>query len=192
VRLAADDLANARLAAEAVKRVRDAQGDHARASRALHLAEQRTKLAEQQAGLEQARFALAAATLRQEASRAAVADPFVRATKEGVVLDLPVHAGDRLAAGALVARLASLDPLIVDVDVPPITVNQLKVGDAALVEIPAVAAAALDARIRSIAPLPGDDGSYNVRLTLPNPGKARLAGLAAHVRLAVRVRADAR
>jgi multidrug efflux pump subunit AcrA (membrane-fusion protein) len=190
VQLAADDLANARLAADAARRVRTAQGEQARATRALQLAEQRTKLAEQQAALEQSRFALTAARMRYEAASQAVADPFVRAPRDGAVFDLAIHGGERLAAGALVARVAPLDPVVVDVDVPPAMVNALKVGDEALVDVQAVGLAHAKARIRSIAPIPGDDGRYTVRLTLPNPARARLAGQAAYVRLPIRPKAE--
>ena len=36
----------------------------------------------------------------------------------------------------------------------------------------------------------GDDGKYTVRLTLPNPSRARLAGQAAYVRLPIRVKVE--
>jgi multidrug resistance efflux pump len=185
-RIAADDLANARLAAEAADRVRAAQSDQAKASRSLVLAEQSTRLAEQQAALEQARFALTAATMRLDAARQAVEDPFLRAPRDGTVLDVAVHAGERVGAGALVARIASLDPMTIEVDVAPSIVNALAAGDTAHVDVPAVRLSGAQAKIRSIAPLPGDDGKYTVRLTLPNPARARLAGLTAHVRLPVR------
>ena len=48
------------------------------------------------------------------------------------------------------------------------------------------------ARIRLIAPLPDDDGQYTVRLSLPNPTRARLAGQVAHVRLAIPARREER
>jgi multidrug efflux pump subunit AcrA (membrane-fusion protein) len=192
VKIAADDLANARHAAEAARRVHTLQNDQARASRSQFLADQRTKLAEHRAALEQARFALKAATMRLETASQSVADPYVRAPRNGAVLDVAVHAGERVGAGALIARIAPLDPMTIEVDVAPSMVNALGAGDAAHVDIPSVGLSGAAAKIRSIAPLPGEDGKYTVRLTLPNPKRERLAGQIAHVRLPIRPGADRR
>ena len=188
VRLAADDLANARRAAEANQRVQDAEVSQSRVRRELSLAEHRQQLAEQLSGLGQARFRLTAAQMRSDAARDVLANPFVRAARAGAVIELPVHPGDRLASGALVARMSPLDPMAIDIDVAPSFANMVRAGDVARVEVPAIDATDRPARIRSIAPLPGDDGHYAVRLFLPNPTRARLAGQVAHVRLAVPAR----
>ena len=106
----------------------------------------------------------------------------MRAPRSGAVIELPLHAGDRLSAGALLAKIAPLDPIAVDVDVAPLMVNTLKVGGVARVDVAAVKLFGAEGSIRSIAPVPGDDGRYSVRLTLANPTKARLAGQTAKVK----------
>ena len=184
LRVAADDLVNAREAAEAASRLRSAQGAQDRARRDLSLAEQRRQFAEGDAGLQQARLALKQAQMRYETARLATADLYIRSPRRGAVIELPAYAGDRLGAGALVARIALLDPIAVDIDMPPLDVHRLHVGDAARVDVPAIGVSRREAHIRSIAPLPGDNGKYTVRLTLSNPIGARLlAGQAAYVTL---------
>jgi hypothetical protein len=86
-------------------------------------------------------------------------------------------------AGTLLAKIAPLDPVAIDIDVPPAAVNLLATGGLARVDVPAVKLLDGEARIRSIAPLPGEDGRYSVQLTLANPTRARLAGQTAHVKL---------
>jgi multidrug resistance efflux pump len=183
VRLAADDLANAREAAAAAARITEAETGRVRAQRALFLADERRRLVEMQAALERKRFDLSAARLEYDAVKATTSDPFVRAAREGVVLELFVRTGDRLVAGAPIARLASLDPMFVDVGLRADVVNRVRIDDTAIVAIPAASIAGRQARIRSIAPLPADDGTYLVRLLLPNPARARLSGQTAYVRL---------
>ncbi len=183
VTMAADDLVNARKAAEAASRVHAAEQTQARARQDLSLAEQRRQLAGQQAELREARFTLKEAQLRYDTARSAMADAFVRAPRAGAMLECPVHAGDRVPAGTLLAKMAPLDPVAVDVDVPPNVVNLLQTGGLARVDVPAVKLLDGEAHIRSIAPLPGEDGRYSVQLTLANPTRARLAGQTAHVKL---------
>lgn len=181
VRVAADDLANARRAADAETRVHSAGSTQARARRDLSLADQRRQLAVQQAELQQARIRLKQVQLKYDASRQILADPLVRAPRAGAVMELIVHSGDRLSPGALVARMAALDPIAVDIDVPPPVANTLHTGDGAHVDLPAVGIARREAHVVSIGPLPGDDGKYPVRLALPNPDHARLAGQTSRV-----------
>jgi len=185
VRMASDDLANARRAAEAAIRVHAAEETQARARHDLSLADQQRQLAEQQAQLRQARIRLEETKLRSETIRGAVADAFVRAPRAGAIVDLPVHSGDRLPAGALVAKIAPLDPVAVDVDVSPLVVNMLRVNGLASVDVPAVKLVNAEGRIRSIAPLPGDDGKYSVQVTITNPTRSRLAGQSANVKLII-------
>jgi multidrug efflux pump subunit AcrA (membrane-fusion protein) len=186
MRLAADDVANAKEAAEVAQRLRAAEAIQAKARRDLTIAEQRRQVAEQQAALEQARLQLKAVQIRSEAARAANADRYIRAPRAGAVIELLVGAGDRLAPGSPVARMARLDPMTVDVDVAPQLVNALHVGDTAEVDVPAASLSRARATIRSIAPVPNEAGRYSVQLTFANPARARLAGQAAEVRFSIR------
>jgi multidrug resistance efflux pump len=184
VRLAADDLANARQASEAAARLQNLEMAQGRARRELAILEQRQKVAEQQAALAQGRLQLKGIQMRYADAQAALADPCIHAPRGGAVIELPVSAGEHLAAGALIARVGHLDQMAVHVDVAPDVVNTLHVDDQAQIEVMA-AGVTTRARIRSIAPLPNDAGKYPVQLVFPNPSHARLAGQAAQAWLAV-------
>lgn len=191
-RVAGDDLRNATRAAESAERLRAAEETNTRARRSQSLADQQRQLAEQQTALQQARLNLTQVQMRYEGVNAKAADEFIRAPRAGTILELPMHAGDRLTAGAIVARLASIDPMTIDIDVAPLVVNTLKVGDAARVAVSSMNLTGQTARVRSIGPLPAENGKYPVQLTLTNPKRARLAGQTAEVTLVVPERAPAR
>jgi HlyD family secretion protein len=183
VRLAADDVANATAASEAAERLRNLEAAQARARRDVTIEEQRQQVAQQQNDLDQARLQLKAATMRFDEAQAMLADPYIRAPRSGALIDLPVSAGDRLGAGALIARLGRIDVMALDLDVAPGLINWLSIGDKVRVEVSSASVAA-DARIRSIAPLPNDAGKYSVHLIFPNTTHAKLAGQAAQAWLA--------
>jgi multidrug efflux pump subunit AcrA (membrane-fusion protein) len=178
VRLAADDLANARQAADAAARLHDLEVARGRARSALAIIEQRQKIAEQRSALGQARLQLKGSEMRYADAQAALADPFIHAPRGGAVIELPVSMGEHVAAGALIARVGRLDQMAVYVDVAPNVVNALHVDGKARIEVTAAGLKA-PARIRSIAPLPNDAGKYPVQLVFQNPSRARLAGQAA-------------
>lgn len=184
VKLAADDLANAKRAAEAARRVHVAETRQLRAQREQSLADRRKELDDEQSALAQAQLRLKAAQLRDATARQSIDDPFLRMPRDGVVVEMAVHPGDRLAAGSTIARIASLDPMEIRIDVPAALVNALHARQAVSLDVPAVAIDAAPGEIRSIAPLPADDGRYPVRVRFRNPRHIRLAGQAAYVRLA--------
>src|SRR5207248_2071950 len=99
------------------------------------VADQQRQLADQQASLAQARLALRQARIRQDAAQSKTGDSIVRAQQAGTVVELPVHTGDRLTEGSLVAKIASLDPLTIDIDIDPLVVNTLKVGAPARISV---------------------------------------------------------
>jgi len=187
VRLAADDLANAKQASDAAAKLQNLEMAQGRARRELAVLEQRQKVAEQEAALAQGRLQLKGIQMRYADAQAALADPCIRASRAGAVMELPVSAGEHLAAGALIARIGRLDQMAVHVDVAPDVVNTLHVDAQVQIEVRA-AGVTTQARIRSIAPLPNDAGRYPVQLVFPNPSHARLAGQAAQTWLTVPAR----
>jgi multidrug resistance efflux pump len=183
VRLAADDLANAKQASDAAARLQGLEMAQGRARRELTIIEQRQKVAEQQAALAQGRLQLKGIELRYADAQATLADPCIRSPRGGAVIELAVTPGEHLAAGTLIAKIGRLDQMAVHVDVAPDVVNSLHVDDQAQIDVTAAGVTA-KARIRSIAPLPNDAGRYPVVLVFPNPSHARLAGQAAQTWLA--------
>jgi len=185
VKAAQDDLDIARRNADAVSKVGAIQTEHARAQADLAVAEQRRRLSETTGALAQARVRQAQAEALLASGTARLRELTVRASGDAMVADVAVRAGDRVLAGAPLARLATLDPMIVDVDVPPAVVNELRRGDAATVAVTG-AVDDFQGNVRTIAPLPGDGGAHNVQIEFANPAKTLMSGQVASVRFATR------
>jgi len=184
-RVAQDDLEIARRNADAVAKVETVQAEQARAQADLAVAEQQRRLSYATGDLAQARVCQAQAEALLAAATARLRELTVRAPGDAMVAEVAVRAGDRVLAGTPLVRLATLDPMIVDVDVPPAIVNELKRGDDAIVRVTG-SAADITGSLRTIAPLPGDGGAHTVEVEFPNPSQALMSGQMATVRFARR------
>jgi hemolysin D len=182
VRVAADDLAVARRAADASAALASAQALAAHAQADLTIAEQRRQRQERAGELTQARLRQMETEHALQLAVERLGDLTVRAGGDALVAEIMVKPGDRLLAGVPLVRLATVNPMIVDVDVPPSIVNGLKRGDAAIVRVGG-SAKEYAGRIRTIAPLPGDAGAHTLEVEFDNPTAALLAGQTARVRL---------
>src|SRR5439155_26140965 len=131
-RVAADDLENAKRAADAAARLQSLQTLQARAQADLAVADQRRQRAERNGELEQARLRERQALSALHAASTRLTDLTVRAPGNSVVADVAVKPGDRVLAGAPLVKVATINPMVVDVDVPPSVVNVLHRGDEAL------------------------------------------------------------
>jgi multidrug resistance efflux pump len=184
VRAAADDLEVARRSAQAAEKVTLLQALQARAQADLAVAEQRRQRAERLGDLAQARLRQAQADAALAAATARLNDLTVRAPGDSLVAGVNVRPGDRVLAGAPLLKLATVDPMVVDVDVPPSIVNTLHRGDAAVIRL----VGPTDdrrGRILTIAPLPGAAGAHTLEVEFGNPSRTLLAGQTARVRFAV-------
>jgi multidrug resistance efflux pump len=182
VRVAADDLAAARRAADAAAALAAAQSLQSQTQADLQIAEQQRQRQERSGELTQARLRQADAERALALAIKRLGDLAVRSTGDTLVAEVLVKAGDRLLAGAPLVKLATVNSMIVDVDVPPSLVNGLARGDAASVRVGA-SPKEYAGRIKTIAPLPGDAGAHLVEIEFDNPTAALLAGQTAHVRL---------
>ena len=185
VRVAADDLAVARRAADAAAALSSAQALQAQTQADLTIADQQRQRQERVGELSQARLHQAETEAALDAAVKRLGDLMVRAGGDALVAEITVKPGDRILAGAPLLKLATVNPMIVDVDVPPSIVNTLARGDAAIVRVGA-AAKEYTGRIRTIAPLPSDGGAHTLEIEFDNPAAALLAGQTAHVRLSPR------
>jgi multidrug resistance efflux pump len=185
VRVAADDLAVARRAAEAAAALSSAQALQAQTQADLTIAEQERQRQDRAGELSQARLHRTEAQTTLDLAIKRLGDLTVRANGEALVADVAVRAGDRLLAGAPLVKLATVNPMVVDVDVPPSIVNGLARGDAAIVRVGA-GSKEYTGRIKTIAPLPSDGGAHTLEIEFDNPSAALLAGQTAHVRLSPR------
>jgi multidrug resistance efflux pump len=187
-RVAADDLENARRAADAAARLESLQALHARTQADVAIADQRRHLTERQGQLQQARLRERQAQAAQQAAMERLSDLVVRAPGESVVAAVPAKPGDRLLAGMPLLELATVNPMIVDVDVPPAVANHVSRGDQATVNLPGLRLQRAG-RVVTIAPLPGEGGAHAVEIEFENPTGALFAGQSARVLIAAGSRA---
>ena len=181
VRVAADDLAVARRAADAASALAAAQALQAQTQADLQIAEQQRQRQDRIGELTQARLRQAQAEHELTVALKRLGDLAVRAPGDALVAEVPVRPGDRVLAGHALVKLATVNPMIVDVDVPPSMVNGLTRGEAASVRVGAPARE-YAGRIKTIAPLPGDAGAHTIEVEFDNPSAALLAGQTARVR----------
>lgn len=168
LRLAQDDLENAKkLAAVSAKLERD-QADQA-------VLEEKVTREDLQ---EQARQA----EIKYQQAKQQVDDTVVRATEDGVVSEIPVRLGDRVPGGTLLVRLAELDHMIAEVPVAARTIAELKVGQRALVTLPCSPPRQVEGKIGIIHPLPSANMTHTVEIQFDNPTLLLLAGQPAEVR----------
>jgi multidrug resistance efflux pump len=168
LRMARDDLQNAKeLAAVSAKLAHD-QADQAN----LQAKVTREEL---QAQLRQAEVNYERAELQADAT-------VVRATTAGVVSEIPVRLGDRVPGGAVLARLAKLDRMIAEVPVAAQMISELRIGQTAQVRLSSLPSREVEGRIRAINPLPSRNMTHIVEVEFDNPTLLLVAGQPAEVR----------
>lgn len=118
----------------AARRMEETRGRHQVAAAQLDEARQRLRLA-----------GVGEAELSGKAGTAMSAAMTLRAPQDGVVLALVAQVGERVEAGTLLFRVAKLDRLWLDVQVPVEAAAGLKAGDSLRLKAPPLAA-----RIRSV------------------------------------------
>src|SRR2546426_2175328 len=187
VRVAADDLAVARRAADASAALAAAQALQAQTQADLQIADQQRQRQDRIGELTQARLRQTEAERELALALKRLSDLAVRASGDALVAEVPVKPGDRLLAGAALVKLATVNPMIVDVDVPPSIVNGLVRGDAASARV-GRSTKEYAGRIKTIAPLPGDAGAHTIEVEFDNPSAALLAGQTGRVRFTSRHR----
>ena len=168
LRMARDDLENARqLAAVSAKLAHD-QADQA---------DLQTKVTRQEAQAQ-----LRRAEVDYERAERQADATVVRATTAGVVSAIPIRLGDRVPGGVVLARLAKLDRMIAEIHVAAQMISELRVGQSAQVSLPSLPAREVEGRIRSINPLPAQNMTHLVEVEFDNPTLLLVAGQPAEVR----------
>jgi multidrug resistance efflux pump len=185
VRVATDDLANARRAAAAGASLTTAQSEQsqlqlqlARTTREQQRVALQGELGAAQVQRDQARHALEVAGNRIQAST-------VTASRAGVVVDLPAHQGDQVYAGSPLARVAVLDVMLAEVEVAPSLVNALRPGTPARIRLPGIPPADASGTITTVNPIPNRAGNHVVSVTFANAAGRLLVGQPAEVRFAL-------
>lgn len=168
LRMARDDLENARqLAAVSAKLAHD-QADQADLQAKVTREEGQAELRRAEVNYERA----------ERQADATV----VRATTAGVVSAIPIRLGDRVPGGVVLARLAKLDRMIAEIHVAGSMISELRAGQSAQVSLPSLPAREVPGRIRAINPLPAQNMTHLVEVEFDNPTLLLVAGQPAEVR----------
>ena len=168
LRVARDDLENAKKLADASEKLQQEQSQQA---------DLQAKVVRQQLQEE-----LQEATLKYQQARQHLDGTIVRSTQPGVLAEIPVHIGDRLPEGAVLAELTQLNPMVADVPVAATMIASLHVGQSAEVQLPTVPPRQVEGKIRSINPLPAANMTHSVEVEFENPTLILLTGQPAQVR----------
>jgi multidrug resistance efflux pump len=168
LRLAKDDLANAQKLADASRQLEVNQREHA--------------TAESQVSREEELQAYRQADLKFHDCERRVARAEIHAPRQGVVAEVTAHVGDRISAGVLLARLAELHTMIVEVPVAAELVSQLHVHQTASIQLPTLPARTVEGSVRAINPLPSANMTHNVQVEFSNNDLSLFSGQPAKVR----------
>ena len=175
LRIAEDELKNARAADTAAQVLAQAQEKQARLQTDVAGLEQKQQVAE-------ANLRNDMAARRVQAAQQRLQQSSVRATRAGVVVEIPVKIGDQVSSGMLLARVADLGNIIVEVQVAGRLVNSLRLGQAARISLPTIPPRQEDGVIRMISPLPAGNMNHLVEVQFANRSGELLSGQPAQVR----------
>jgi multidrug resistance efflux pump len=167
LRIAKDDLDNAKNIASASESLQQDQSEQAK------LQAQVTR--------EELQLQLRQADLKYQQAQRRVDGTVVRATQDGVVAEIPVRLGERLSEGTLLVQLTQLNPLVADVQVAAAMVDILHVGQGAFVQLPSIPPRKVQGTVRVINPLPAANMTHTVEVEFKNPSLQLLAGQPAEV-----------
>jgi multidrug resistance efflux pump len=182
LRVAANDLENARRAALAVATLTNAQAEHSDLQWRLARAEQAQQRENQRAELAVAGLRRDDALMKLNAATARLAGATITASSPGVVTELLAHPGDQVYGGAPLIRLAVLDPLLAEVQVAPALIDALRPGASAVVTLPGISAEQVSGTIAAVNPIPNRNGNHTVQVRFENRAGHLLAGQPAEVR----------
>jgi membrane fusion protein (multidrug efflux system) len=182
LRVASNDLENARRAAQAVAILSTAQTEQSDLQWKLARAEQAQQRDLQTAELSTAMLRRDEAALQVKAATARLAAATIKASSPGVVTEMLAHAGDQVYGGAPLVRLAVLDPLLVEVQVAPALINALRPGQVAMVTLPGVPTEQTAGTIVAVNPIPNRNGNHTVQVRFENAAGQLLTGQPAEVR----------
>jgi membrane fusion protein (multidrug efflux system) len=185
VRRAAEELAIAKRAAAAEATLARLQLDQARAQAELAIAQENRTRADRTGELAQARVRQAQADRALDGASARLNDLTARAAAEGLVAEVGIRPGDHVLAGVPLIKLATIDPMVVSVDVPAAVVKALKRGDRAAVSLDRAQSEAYAGRILTVSAIAGSGGAHTITVEFPNRARLPLTGRTARVRVMV-------
>lgn len=181
LRIAEADLKTARAAEVASNELSNAQESQSNLQNELVKTEQKQQLVDLQNQLERAQLRQKQAIQALEIARRRTSESTVKATRNGVIVEVPVKEGDQIIVGTTLAKLAQLDKLIVEVPVSARLINSLKIDQSVSIKLP-TSNQMVVGKIITINPLPAANLNHNVEIEFDNSNKALLAGQGAEAK----------
>jgi multidrug resistance efflux pump len=185
LRVAANDVENARRAARAGASLTSAQSEQSDLQWKLARAEQTQQRDAQRAELLAAMLRRDEVALQVKAATDRLARATITASSGGVVTEILAHAGDQVYGGTPLVRLAVLDPLLVEVQVTPALINALSPGEPAAVTLPGAPDEQTPGTILAVNPIPNRNGNHTVQVRFENKAGQLLTGQPAEVRFQI-------
>jgi multidrug resistance efflux pump len=183
VRIAEDDLTNAHRFQAAGLTLEQAQERQAHLETELAAREQQRQRRDLEAQLEQARLRHVHAVAARDLAHRRLDDTSIRASGPGIVVALPVKVGEQVTPGVVLARLATLESLVAQIQVSSQLVNVLRPQQRVLVTLPTLPPQQVEGLVLAINPIPVVNLTHTVDVQFPNPTGVLLVGQPAEVRM---------
>lgn len=182
LKIAEADLRSAQKAAAASAELSKAQEEHSKLQSELADREQKQQIAELQGQLQQANLRKQQALQAIENARHKIEDLEIKATRDGVIVELPAKVGDLVVNGNTLVKLAKLDHLLVEVPINARIINALQPGQKAVVTLPNLGKQQIEGRVVTINPIPAQNLNHSVEVEFSNSSGAFLAGQSVEVK----------
>lgn len=146
-------------------------------SRANDVDEYAAKVAQDRITIQKSEADLEIARLEAQRSKAQLELKMLRSPVDGVVTEIKLRPGEFIYEQTPVLTIAQVDPLQVEVVLPPDVYASIKVGMVATLDLDTPVGKVVSATVDAIDPLiDAASDTFRVRLTLPNPGNVIPAG----------------
>jgi multidrug efflux pump subunit AcrA (membrane-fusion protein) len=147
-------------------------------SRANELDEAMTKVEQDRIAIRRAETEQQIAALEAERSQRALEQKVIRSPVDGVVTELRLSPGEFIYQQAPILVMAQIDPLHVDLVLPASRYRSIRLGAAAQVLLDEPVGGSVTAVVDAVDPLIDvASDTFRVRLVMPNPDNAILAGI---------------
>jgi membrane fusion protein, multidrug efflux system len=181
LRVAEDDLELSQRADRAFAEAADVEASRARLRGELASAQEERERRQRSSALARARIRHERAVAAAKAFEQRIESSRIEAPVAGSIAEVRVSRGEVVPPGAVLARIADLAHLIVELGVPSEHIPPLRIGGPADIVISAATPVSARGVIRSIEPTPGANGTHRVVVEFPAPDDLILSGQAANV-----------